>query len=112
MDQLLVIKTEYFFDGHGSSDQGKSIAQITDNQNYLKLNPDTYYRLGAQDVVEQTELNLENLAEETPDRDDLYAADGYNTIACKFEVKPIKSEFKAIQYRALINDYNLLILQS
>ena len=105
--KFLVTQTTYFFDPHGTPDEGGTYKFITENPVYEHVNPEHYF---FSDTVEDCDSDdpLEILAfleENKSNEDNLYGEDGYNCEAVQYEVQKISDE-QAADYQSIIDAYN------
>lgn len=110
--KLLVIKTEYYFDGHGEGEGGGVEKFITDNTLYKFIDPNAYYHSDPIDDLEYA-ISLKEVSKgdekkwlkENCEMSELYAQDGYNCTACAYTIREITDD-QATRFEEIIEEYD------
>jgi len=110
--KLLVIETEYFFDGHGTPDEGNTSKFITDQRIYDYIDTDKYYysyefryfKNEQLDKMSEEEI-VENVKDLEVKDEYLHEQDGYNCSASTYVIKKVSDE-EAERIQNIINEYN------
>ncbi len=109
--KYLVSKTTWFFDGHGSDDEGGTEKFITSDKIYSFLKKDKYY-WDEFDFWDKkaTDEEIEEFIKEECERskESLHEQDGYNCTAYTFKVKKIKDEEEEARIKQILKDYDKL----
>lgn len=106
MQNYLITQTNYFFDPHGTPDEGGTIKFISNNPNWGKINQKLYYC--NEEIPEPDEQEIKEWMKENGNNgDDLYGEDGYNCERVKYSVKII-NKLNSKKYQKIIEDYNNL----
>ena len=111
--KYLVVETQYFFDGHGTPEEGSITKFISDDRHWKFVKKNKYYGSYEFQFIDydefESEKELEEYIEQEIERDPNYmsAEDGYNCTACTYKIKKVTEE-EAKEIETLIKKYEKL----
>ena len=109
----------FYYDGHGTPDNGEILKEVVEDYENSGITEDGIYifaddyfnylgRMGSEiDVDDTPEVDYFLIPDDYEDVMEYYAEDGYNCIRDTYEFKEI-SILQADEYSDIINDYNKL----
>lgn len=108
----LVCETSYFYDGHGSGDEGGTRYFITEDKMYTMVDPNKMY--GSLDYCssedcETDEQIKEMLEEESYSESSLHEQDGYNCEAHDYVVRELSTDEEVSRVKKVLKDYENLM---